>query len=342
MAFQQSMKVLFVDHACHKRTKSFDFFRNLVASAHETDVFYFERHYHCNLPREKVDWADVVVFCEFIPFRFACGVTGKRCVFLPMYDNEWGSKGLWRRLALLGMNVISFCRAVSGHARKCGVENVLDVQFAFDPEKFKGMSGDPRTVMLWERGDVSFVAVKAMFRPEDVDKVVVVRRDEEGVAYEPISDADMAAYHVEIKSGGFLPKDEYFAMLSEAGVYIAPRCKEGIGMAFLEQLAMGKCVIAHNAPTMNEYIESGKNGILVDLRYPRRIRAEEIAAAREGSSASAAQLFSEWRKSETRILAFFDEVLRRPPLRSPWSLLSLFWYAVYWLEGLVMRLRQLG
>lgn len=334
------MKVLFVDHACHQLTKSSDFFRDLVASAHETDTFYYEQHYHCNLPRAKVDWADIIVFWEFIPFRFACGVPGKRCVFLPMYDNEWGSKGLWQRLALLGMNVVSFCRAVGDHARRCGVGNVLDVRFAFDPAKFRGMSGDPRKVLLWERGDVSFSAVKAMFRPEDVDKVVIIRRDEEGVEYEPISDEDQAVYHVEIKGGCFLPKDEYIAMLSEPGVYIASRRSEGIGMAFLEQMVMGKCVIAHNAPTMSEYIESGKNGILVDMRHPRRIGAEEVAAAREGVAASAVQLFCVWQQDEKRILAFFDEVLRRPPLQSPWSVQSILWYAFYWLEGFVTKLKH--
>ena len=333
------MNVLFVDHVCHQRTKSFDFFRKLIAQRHATDTFYFERHYHCRLPGEKVAWSDVVVFLEFIPYRFACGITGKRCVYLPMYDNEWGSKWHWRRLAMLGINVVSFCRKVGDHARRYGVRNVLDVQYAFDPKAFAGMTGDPRKVILWERGAISFSVVKQMFRPEDVDKVIVVRRQEEGLAYEPISVADLAAYNVAIMDGGFMPKDEYFAMLSEAGVYIAPRLKEGIGMAFLEQLAMGKCVIAHDEPTMNEYIVHGKNGILVDMRHPRRIAEQEIVAARSGVLESARGLYVQWCADEQKILEFFDGLAAVGNLRSPWTIKSFAAYLLYWLEGMTMRLR---
>lgn len=331
------MNILFVDHVCHQRTKSFDFFRDLVATRHEIDTFYFERHYHCRLPREKIAWADVIVFLEFIPYRFACGITGKRCVYLPMYDNEWGSKWHWRRLAMLGMNVVSFCRKVGDHARRYGARNVLDVQYAFDPDAFANMSGDPRKVILWERGAIPFSVVKQMFCPEDVDKVIIVRRQEEGLAYEPISDEDLAAYHVDIKGGGFMPKDEYFAMLSEAGVYIAPRLREGIGMAFLEQLAMGKCVIAHDEPTMNEYIENGKNGILVDMRHPRRIAAQEIVAVRSGVLELAHGLHDQWRADERKILEFFDGLAAVEPLRSPWTIKSCVTYLLYWFEGALMK-----
>ena len=331
------MNILFVDHVCHQRTKSFDFFRDLVATRHEIDTFYFERHYHCRLPREKIAWADVIVFLEFIPYRFACGITGKRCVYLPMYDNEWGSKWHWRRLAMLGMNVVSFCRKVGDHARRYGARNVLDVQYAFDPQAFVGMTGDPRKVILWERGAIPFSVVKQMFCPEDVDKVIIVRRQEEGLAYEPISDEDLAAYHVDIKGGGFMPKDEYFAMLSEAGVYIAPRLKEGIGMAFLEQLAMGKCVIAHDEPTMNEYIENGKNGILVDMRHPRRVTANEIRIARSGVITSARCHYERWVADRRKILDFFEGLIRTGLLSSPWTLRSEVCYLLYWIEGVKMK-----
>ena len=331
------MRVLFVDHVCHQRTKSADFFLDVLRSRHVVESFYYSRHYHCDISQTKVDWADVIVFWEFLPFRFACGIPGKRCVFVPMYDNEWGSKWLWRRLAMLGMNVISFCRAVGDHVRKCGVKNVLDVCYAYDPSKFVGMAGDPRKVILWERGQVSFSAVKAMFRPQDVDKVTLVRREDECVSYEPISDEDRVAYHLDIKRGGFIPRDEYLAMVAESGVFIAPRLKEGIGMSFLEPLAMGKCVIAHDAPTMNEYIENGKNGILIDMRHPRQIATHEIVAARSGVLELARSLYDQWCADEQKILEFFDGLAAVEPLRSPWTIKSCVTYLLYWFEGALMK-----
>lgn len=57
-------------------------------------------------------------------------------------------------------------------------------------------------------------------------------------------------------------RQDYLRDLGKFQVYFAPRKYEGIGMTFLEAMAMGMCVIAENAPTANEYIISGRNGIL--------------------------------------------------------------------------------
>lgn len=334
------MNILLVDHICHRQTKSFDFFRDLLSQHFRVDTFHYERHYRCRIPPEKVVWADVLVFLEFMPFRFRLGVPGKRCVFVPMYDNEWGSVGLWRRIALSGMSVVSFSRSVSGFARRCGVRNVLDVRYAVDTDRFAGKEGDPRVIALWERGAVTFRTVKRLFSPEDVDKVIVMRRPAENVAYEPVSPEDIAVYHVEIHESAFLPEEEYHKLLSEPGVYVAPRLKEGIGMSFLEQMAMGKCVVAHDDATMNEYIADGTNGILVDMRNPRHVSAAEIANVRANVRASMAELHSEWKKDMVRLVDFFRAMKEIVPLRSPWRARSLFWFLYYWIEGGAMRLAR--
>jgi len=44
--------------------------------------------------------------------------------------------------------------------------------------------------------------------------------------------------------------------------YVAPRTSEGIGLAFLEAMSKGMIVAALDAPTHNEYITNGLNGIL--------------------------------------------------------------------------------
>jgi hypothetical protein len=44
---------------------------------------------------------------------------------------------------------------------------------------------------------------------------------------------------------------------------VAPRIIEGVGLVQLEAMARGACVIAFDAPTMNEYIRSRDNGILM-------------------------------------------------------------------------------
>lgn len=333
------MRILFVDHVCHGLTGSADFFLDILRERFEVKVFRYERYYSCRLPGDLVDWADVIVYWEFLPSRFACGISGKRCVFVPMYDNEWGSKWLWRRLAHLGIHVVSFCGRVTDHARACGVRDVLDVRFAYDPGLFKGQAGDPRKVIVWERGGVDFATVKAIFDPRDIDKTIVMRRQEEAIRHVPISQEDMATYHVEIHRGGFLPKDDYLKLLSEPGVFVAPRLKEGIGMSFLEAMAMGKCVVGHCDATMDEYLVSGRNGIVVDLLHPRRIGADEIAMAQRGVGESARTCYERWLRDRQSISRFFETVAVAKPMGRLWSLYSILSYGLFLVEGSVMRMK---
>jgi glycosyltransferase involved in cell wall biosynthesis len=147
-------------------------------------------------------------------------------------------------------------------------------------------------------------------------------------------------YNVDVKQGGFIPRDEYLRMLAEFGVFIAPRRKEGIGMAFLEQMAMGKCVISHNEATMNEYIISGETGILVDMSNPRRILADEIKHVRTNVVGAVCNMYRKWKADQIAILDFFECVMSTAPLKSSWNFKLAAFYPLYLAEGMIMRLRQ--
>ena len=57
-------------------------------------------------------------------------------------------------------------------------------------------------------------------------------------------------------------REEMIKDMEKSAVYIAPRLYEGIGMSFLEAMAHGRCVIAPDNPTMNEYITDKVTGYL--------------------------------------------------------------------------------
>jgi hypothetical protein len=65
-----------------------------------------------------------------------------------------------------------------------------------------------------------------------------------------------------IRSAWSADGNSFAASLAAANVFFAPRPMEGIGMAMLEAMAAGLCVVAPDAPTMNEYISHGRNGLL--------------------------------------------------------------------------------
>ena len=275
------MNILVVDHECHRKTKSADFFFDLLRVEHSVEVHYYEKHYSCKVPSEKVEWADVVVFWEFLPSRFRLGIEGKPCVFVPMYDNEWASYWQWKRLAWSGIGIISFCGKVTEHARRCGVQNILDVRYFPHPADFPQNTGDPKRVFLWERGEIGTAVAKKLFPPE-------------------------AGYVYDVKGANeFLDRKEYFERISKCGVVIAPRRKEGIGMAFLEAMAMGKCVVAHNDATMNEYIKDGENGILFDADNPIRISEELTGKVLNNITQSAFQ-WSKWKNDSQKVVTFLE------------------------------------
>lgn len=326
-------RILLVDHECHRTTKSFDFFAALLRRSFEVEIFYYERHYRVRIPKDKLAWADVIVYLEFLPSRFRIAEPGKRCVFVPMYDNEWDSNWQWRRIADSGMAVVSFCGRITEHARKCGVQNLLDVRFALPPSPDPG---NPRVAVLWDRGQVGIDQVRKLFAPGDLDKLIVVRRPGGRKEPEPIPDEVREAYHVELHEGDYLPDEEYRALLAEPGIYIAPRFKEGIGMTFLEALAAGKLVVSHRDATMDESIEDGVDGRLVDMRNPGRITLPETPV--NVRLERARQRHERWKTDETRILDFFNHSDSIPPCRGGWSPQSVLQYVLFAFEGVFFRL----
>ena len=277
------MNVLCLDHVCHQKTKSFDFLLDIMKSAGMVvDVFYYNRHYCVKPPREMIDRADIIVYLEFLPSRCRLLFPGKRTVFVPMYDNEWGSKWQWRRIALSGMGILSFSKRVSCHARKCGVKNLLEVQYFLDPRQFPQDPGEPKRVFLWERGDIGRRTAEAMFPSGDGYVFDIKHRDE------------------------FLAREDYLRRVSRCEVMVAPRRKEGIGMVFLEAMAMGKCVVAHNDATMNEYIEDGETGILVDIDSPKPVPYAMVGQVRKNICRHSFAMWTRWQEDVDKIISFIN------------------------------------
>ena len=308
------MKLLFIDHEMHRTTQSARFFVDLLRKDFDVTELAYARFYRTGAAA-AMRGQDAAVVWEFPIARGRFFFLGKVNVFVPMYDNEWGSVWQWRRLAASGTGVVSFCGKVSAHARRCGVRNLLDVRYFPDPAALPPAAGDPKKVFLWERGGLSRAQAEVLFPASDGYELVVKGADE------------------------FLPRAAYLARLASCGVVVAPRRKEGIGMAFLAALAMGKCVVAHDDATMNEYIEGGASGLLVDFDRPARLSPARVAAARAGVVAAAARHRARWMRDAARIAPFIAGLAPcRPSLGA--RLKIALEYPFYLAEGAWRRLRH--
>ncbi|MES2712867.1 MAG: glycosyltransferase, partial [Pseudomonadota bacterium] len=93
---------------------------------------------------------------------------------------------------------------------------------------------------------------------------------------------DIAAHNITL-SRWFEDRAALDTLLAGFRTYVAPRLHEGIGMAFLEAMARGQCVVAADRPTMSEYIIHGVNGLLFDPDRPTPL--DLSAAVRLGDRA---------------------------------------------------------
>ena len=281
-------RVLFIDCESHKATGSSNFFAELLRRRFDVDHVFVRNKYSPKMPkRARVAEYDCVVCWQVAPTNMRALSYGKPLVYVPMYDGETGNIAKWMRSHLQGVRTISFCRAESAILKKAGLDP-LDV--AYYPPVGERIEGDPKKVFFWERDGIRADDVRRMF-PQGSGFEVVVRN----AAAKEGEDA----------------RRSYLKAMSKCGVFVAPRRLEGIGLGFLEAMAMGKCVVANDAPTMNEYIANGKNGILVDIDNGEpRLCEEDVVSIREEGYRSCIEGRRRWETvDEPAILDFIDQAI---------------------------------
>lgn len=106
--------------------------------------------------------------------------------------------------------------------------------------------------------------------------------------------------------------DEMRSIMQESAFYIAPRQYEGIGMSFLEAMAMGRCVVAPDYPTMNEYIKDGENGILYNLDDIKPVTIDDVRRIQKNAYNYITNGYNEWTSRKQEILKWIEEKDEKP------------------------------
>jgi hypothetical protein len=252
-------KVAFLDHPFHQKTGSSNFFVDFISEDFDVDVFYYEPDPRAVM-REIAQAGYDIVVCwqtEFCAPYFL--MRGLRVVCIPMYDGVANAPdSYW--LAMRQARFINFSRVLHRRLQGLGIESYHFQYFKKPVEVDQEISFEALHAFFWQR------------RPEyGLDYKFAKRLVGDCVASLHIHNAPDTLKAEDWKPGpGYTVSvftetgESYREALAKSNVYICPRHTEGIGMAMLEALSRGMCVIAHDAPTANEYIDSGTNGILVD------------------------------------------------------------------------------
>jgi glycosyltransferase involved in cell wall biosynthesis len=139
------------------------------------------------------------------------------------------------------------------------------------------------------RGFPQFMAAVALIqkrRPKC--HIVVVGKDEvcygkrlpDGKTYKQQALESIEFDRSRLHFTGYLPYPQYLQVLQASGAHIYLTCPFVLSWSMLEAMATGCLVIGSNTPPVQEIIEEGKNGLLVDFFSPQAIaeRVDEVFA----------------------------------------------------------------
>jgi glycosyltransferase involved in cell wall biosynthesis len=274
------LRVAFVDHIYHQKTRSTEFFKEAFLSDHDVDEWWDNR-WHGGSPLEvdavlDRDYDLVVVWqAEEAAAEIASSASVRNVLFVPMWDGAAElPTGYWERLG--SARILAFSHALYERVRSLGLAATY-AQYYPDPGQLPAVN-DFTTLrgFFWpRRREFAWDQLAQLVGPTHFDRFHLHLAPDPESGNPSVSAADEVPF-LTTTSHWFATRAEFYRQLADANVFFSPRLLEGIGMAFLEAMAMGMCVVAPDAPTMNEYITDKVSGLL--WKTPN-LRALDFSAA---------------------------------------------------------------
>jgi glycosyltransferase involved in cell wall biosynthesis len=301
---RKSKKIVYIGHSYHTKTKSSKFF-----------IDYLQKYYDITLlldySWDKGEYPDLsfinndyfaVIFFQNLPSNKVLGeINNDNLVFVPMYDGVRKDYLYWHNKRKL--KIISFSKNLYLKLKKWNFETIYLQYF---PQPNKLYFGNKNEVFFWQRiTDININLISNLFKKNQYHIHIHKAVDPNHKFIVPNKNIE---YNYNITySNWFNTKEEMLNLIKTKSIYIAPRKQEGIGMSFLEAMAMGKLVIAVNKPTMNEYIVNGFNGYLFDLKNPKVIDFTNIREMQKNAYISVQKGYMKWSKDKGKIIDFLQQ-----------------------------------
>ncbi len=302
-----SKKIVFVGHSYHGKTKSTDFILQYLKKFYDVEVILDESWQGDNEKFPDVSFIDdsylAVIFWQNLPKKEILDtIKNDNIIFFPMYD-ACGTLGFDYWFNLRGLKIINFSKTLNTKLARWGFET-MHVQYFPDLHEF--LPGKKDEVFFWQRlTGINFDLISKLFAKTSV-KMHLHKVIDPGQEFQQPTNEQEKEFQIAY-SDWFETREEMWDVIKQNGIYVAPREYEGIGMSFLEAMSMGKAVVAVNNPTMNEYIEDGKNGYLFDLKNPKAIDFSNIEEIQKNAYEFMQKGFEKWEKDKQGIIDFITK-----------------------------------
>ena len=299
--------ILFIAPSFHKKTQSFTFLRDLLSKDCKVECYFVDlinkKHFEITEDIKKKSF-DILVCHQFLPSASVLSrISFKKGVIVPMLDACPSVFKTEKWIPYLNFNIISFSKKLHNDLMKIGLRSKY---FQYFPQKQKVSSwGYNKSIFFWNRrSEISINLIHKLFSNYKIEKLFWHFCPDPGQKLSPPS----GSMNWEInKSEWFDDKNALNELVSDCAFFIAPRTKEGIGMSFLEAMASGRCVVANDSPTMNEYITHGKTGLLYDIKKPKPLKINDLLKIQKNAYDFCQSGRERWEKESKNILKWMCE-----------------------------------
>ncbi|MFA5158286.1 MAG: glycosyltransferase [Patescibacteria group bacterium] len=301
--------VLFIDHKFHQKTKSTEFFIEILKKDFEVEEIWVDRWQGkglINLDKINSGKVDFVIFFQVLPPVEDLKKINKPIIWIPMYDQAVNyNRYFWKRLSSVQMKIISFSSTLTKYLEDFGFD-ILSVRYFRDPGKFQQVENKPGLkIFFWQRAGINFRHLKRLIGDAKVDTLYLKLDTDPGYKLVLPTSEDEKKFRIK-KLGWFKDKADLEKTLLKCNVFVAPRKYEGIGMSFLEAMTLGLAVIASDTPTMNEYITNQKNGYLFNFNHPSTIDFSRLENVMKNARLSCETGYRKWLTDEKMIIRFIQ------------------------------------
>lgn len=231
------------------------------------------------------------VFCQMPPPSRFPWTDDSVVTWIPMWDQAISYEHRWWRSFSKNVRVVALSSPVASLAMAADLET-LELRYYPRVPDPSPAGRQERVLFYWNRrGLISERLLARLCDALEVQQVVFQRNPdpgaEAGADYVPSATFPVPVEVIE----GNLPREVFQTQIDLCSIFIAPRALEGVGVSQLEAMARGCVVVALDAPTMNEYITDGVNGILL---RPAGLRDSAVRIARRGSYRPGASDFQQF------------------------------------------------
>lgn len=315
----------FVDHSFHRKTRSGDFLREIFSKDFEITDYWDEKWCGGNsVSVDDINQHDYVFYFQSLTPLNKLHLVRAKMIWAPMYDGLFFDYYYWNAVSKFPIKILSFSSKVDRHVRLYGL-NSYKTRYYLPSVNYQHATRKKKTIYFWYRGSLKLSELLRVINPIQINKIIIRVAPDPKYQIESISTNIIQKYKLNIVDDKDFNKELHAQLLKKCDIFVSPRKKEGIGIATLEAMSQGKCIIAWDSPTMNEYIKNKHSGYLIndnakeflDLSISDSLRDQMIKDYQEG--------YKNWLYSSKKLNSFILNTPFRNRIRNP----IVFYYAAY-------------